>query len=333
MGSQRIYLWKYISVISYVLRSCYNRTKSQELINILFHDLRTRILFGSKIAFKCVPETILEKLVTHCYADKAVLKNSLQIHKCLFISQETLNKLQLNNLQWILVNVMTTDNYCLPVLHCSQIVVLDSFHESECLLTSTNLFNLCNCNHSCKVLMLRIIKPLIDYKPKTTQKVSISIVKPLVFNEDSQIIIDKAIFNYISLPKFVSVGDILKLDLNKCYPESKYLVRLSNVSIIYIKIIELEGINKLAHLYNCKSHFYITNLQTKLIEVKCLTNTYLPEEREYGVNNLEKLSINNYNDFILKVFPGGMKDDGELLVSWIKPFIQQKHTGDLQSHF
>lgn len=338
MGFRRKYLLNYISIISYVLKSCFNRTKSQDLLKILFRDLKAKILFGSEIAFKCVPENILEKLVTNCYDHNTMIKKSLQINKCLFISQEKLDELKLKNLQWILVNVLTTSNNCLPVLHYNKIVVLHSFKESECLLTSTNLFNICNCDHTSQVLMLRIIKPLIEYEPQIALKVSMSIVKPLVFKENIQMLIDKAIQNYFSLPKSVSIGDMLKLDLNKCYPEIEYLVKLSNSSMTYIKIIEIEGISSTKvytqlQLYNCKSSLYTINSRTKLIEVKCLTNTYLPMERVYGINNLKNLNINNYEDFLLNVFPDGMNDEEEQLVSWIKPFIQLKQSGDNHSHF
>lgn len=338
MGFRRKHLLKYILIISYVLKSCFNRTKSQNLLKILFRDLKAKILFGSEIAFKCLPENILEKLVTNCYDDNTIIKNSLQINKCLFISQKKLNELKLKNLQWILVNVKTTGNNCLPVLHYNRIVVLHSFNESECLLTSTNLFNICNCDHTCQVLMLRIIKPLIEYEPQISLKVSISIIKPLVFKENTQILIDEAIQNYFSLPKCVSVGDMMKLDLNKCYPEIEYLVKLSDSSMTYIKIIEIEGINSTKvytqpQLYNCKSSLYTINSRTKLIEVKYLTNTYLPMEKEYGINNLNNLNVNNYEDFLLNVFPDGMNDEVKQLVSWIKPFVQQKRSGDNHSHF
>lgn len=337
MGFQRKHLLKYISIISYVLKSCFNRTKSQDLLHILFRDLRTKILFGSEIAFKCLPDNILEKLVKNCYDDNIIIKKSIQIDKCLFISQKKLDELKLNNLQWILVNVMTTANNCLPVLHYNRIVVLNSFMESECLLTSTNLFNISNCDNTSQVLMLRIIKPLMDYEPQIAPKVSISIIKPLVFKENIQIL-GTAIQNYFSLPKYVSVGDLIKLDLNKCYPEIEYLVKLLNPSMTYIKIIEVEGLNSSKvctqfQLYNCKSSLYTINSKTKLIEVEHLTNTYLPMEKEHGINNLNNLNINNYEDFLLNVFPDGMNDEIEQLVSWIKPFIQPKRTGDYHSHF
>lgn len=327
MGFQRLHLFKYISFISYVLKSCFTRTKSQEILKTVLHNLQTRILFGSEIPFECVPDNVLEKLVIQCYDDKSILKHSLHIHKCLFVSQETLNKLKLNNMQWVLVNVMTTDPCALPVLHYNKIIVLDAFKESKCLLTSTNFFNLSNCNHTAQSVMLRIVKPLRNYEPKITKKVLISVIKPLVYNDNTQILMDKLLYNYFSMPKFVSVGDILKLDVKKCYPELKYLIQPSNNSVVYLKIIELEGKNEQIHFYNCKSSFNISNLYSKLSEVKCLTNTYLPAEKDCCINNLKNLSINNYKDFILNIFPGGMNDDGELLLSWIKPFIQQKHTG------
>lgn len=327
MVFKRLYLLKYIYFIKYVLKSCFTRTKSQEILKILFHNLQTRILFGSEISFECVPDNILEKLVTQCYDEKSILKHSLQIHKCLFVSQETLNKLKLNNMQWVLVNVKTTKPCVLPVLYYNKILVLNAFKESKCLLTATNIFNLNNCDHTAQVDMLRIIKPLRDYEPKITKKVSISVVKPLMYNDCSQILMDKVFHNYFSLPKLVSAGDLLKLDVKKCYPEFKYLTKPSSDSFIYIKIIELEGKNEQIHFYNCKSSFNISNLCSILNEVKCFTNTYLPAEKEYSINNLKNLNITNYKDFILNVIPDGMNDEGELLMSWIKPFILQKHTG------
>jgi hypothetical protein len=236
-------------------------------------------------------------------------------------------------MQWVLVNVKTTESSALPVLYYNKIIVLNAFEESKCLLTSTNIFNLSNCDHTAQAIMLRIIKPLRDYEPKITKKVSISVVKPLVYHDSSQILLDKVFYNYFSLPKFVSIGELLKLDVKKCYPEFKYLAKPSSNSIVYIKIIELEGKNEQIYFYNCKSSFNISNLYSKLNEVKCFTNTYLPAEKEYSINNLKNLNIHNYKDFILNVIPGGMNDEGELLMSWIKPFILQKHTGYKSSIF
>jgi len=158
-------------------------------------------------------------------------------------------------------------------------------------------------------------------------------MKPVLVNEESQILLDKAIYNYFSLPKFVSVGDILKLDIIECYPEAEYLEKPSNISFIYIKIIESRKMNRNVNLYNCKSNFYISNSCTKLTEIECLFNTYLPMKKECAINNLKNLNINNYNDFILNIFPDGMEDERDVLVSWIKPFIQQKNIGNLSSIF
>lgn len=330
MGFHRKYLFKYISIISYLLKSCFNKTKSRVILKTMLDDLRTKILFGLEISFKCVPYTILEKLVTQCYDRELIQEQNLDIHKCLFVSQEILNKFKLENMQWVFVNVMTRDSCSLPILHYNRIIVLNSFEESNCLLTSINLFNLCNCNHNCQVLMLRIIKPLIDYKPTITPKASISVMKPRIFNEDTQTLLDRVYYYYFSLPKCVSVGDIFKVDLKRCYPESKYLLNPSNISNIYFKVVDLEGMNKQINLYNCKSNFYIYTTITALTEVKCLTNTYLPMEKEYAINNLTNLSIKNYNDYILDIFPGGMSDNGKLLKSWIKPFIQPRDRGNLK---
>jgi hypothetical protein len=294
----------------------------------MFHNLRVNILFGSEINFKCVPENILEKLVTHHYDNITILKYNLEINNCIFVSQETLDKLKLNNMQWVLVNVKTINSHKLPMSHYNRIVVLTSYKESECILTSTNLFNLCNCNHTCQACMLRVIKPLKDFEPKITQKVSISVMKPLIFNAQTQILQDKILYNYFSLPKCVSIGDILKLDLKKSYPEAEYLLEPTSISIVYIKIVDLEERSVQINLYNCKNKFYISNLHTKVNEVQYSTNTYLPMEKEFAINNLKKLNINNFNDFILNIFPGGMNDEGELIVSMIKPFIQQRRTGN-----
>ncbi|KAF0763210.1 peroxisomal biogenesis factor 6 isoform X1 [Aphis craccivora] len=326
MAIQRKYLLKYISLINYVLKSCFNRSKSQVIRSKMLHDLRVNILFGSEIHFKCVPDNILEKLVTHHYDNITILKHNLEIHNCIFVSQETLDKLKLNNMQWVLVNIKTTDSHSLPMSHYNRIIVLTTYKESDCILTSTNLFNLCNCNHACQACMLRIIKPLKDFEPKITQKVSISVMKPLVFNAETQILQDKILYNYFSLPKCVSIGDILKLDLKKSYPEAEYLVESTSISIFYIKIVDLEEKNVQINVYNCKNKFYISNLHTKLNEVQYSTNTYLPIEKEFAINNLKILNINNFNDFILNIFPGGMNDEGELIVSMIKPFIYQKCT-------
>lgn len=328
MGYQRKYLFKYISILNYILKSCFNQTKAQTILKTLLYDLKTKILLGSEIPFKCLPDNILEKIITQCYNNTLIQKQNLQMHKCIFVSQEMLNKLNLNNMQWVLVNVLIKNSSRLPVLHYNKIVVLNSFNGSECLLTSTNLFNICNCDHTCQVLMLRILKPMIESEQKITKKASISVIKPLEFNEDTQGILDKALNNYFSLPKFVSVGDIFKLDLNKCYPESNYLITLSKMSYVYIKIVELEGKNIQINVYNCKNSFYISNLSTTLNQVDSFTNTYLPTEKEFGINNLKNLDVNNYNDYILNVFPGGMNDDGDILMSWIKPFIHQRHIGD-----
>jgi len=176
--------------------------------------------------------------------------------------------------------------------------------------------------------MLRIIKPLKDFEPKVTPKVSISVMKPLIFNSETQKLLDKILYNYFSLPKCVSVGDIIKLDIKKSYPESEYLVEPTSISIYYIKIVEVEERGEKVSLYNCKNKFYISNLQTKLNEVKYSANTYLPMEKEFAINNLKNVSIKNFNDFILNIFPGGMNDEGELIVSMVKPFIQQSLTGD-----
>jgi hypothetical protein len=176
--------------------------------------------------------------------------------------------------------------------------------------------------------MLRVIKPLKDFEPKITQKVSISVMKPLIFNAQTQILQDKILYNYFSLPKCVSIGDILKLDLKKSYPEAEYLLEPTSISIVYIKIVDLEERSVQINLYNCKNKFYISNLHTKVNEVQYSTNTYLPMEKEFAINNLKKLNINNFNDFILNIFPGGMNDEGELIVSMIKPFIQQRRTGN-----
>jgi len=176
--------------------------------------------------------------------------------------------------------------------------------------------------------MLRIIKPLKDFEPKITPKVSISVMKPLIFNSETQKLLDKTLYNYFSLPKCVSVGDIIKLDLKKSYPETEYLVEPTSISIYYIKIVEVEEKSVQVNLYNCKNKFYISSLHTKLNEVQYSTNTYLPMEKEFAINNLKNLNIINFNDFILNIFPGGMNDEGELIVSMIKPFIQQSLTGD-----
>lgn len=325
MGLQRKYLIKYISLISYILKACFNKTKTQILMKILLHNIKNYIIFGSEISFKCVPDDILEKLITKCYDDKKILKYSLQIHKCLFVGPDTLKQFNLYNMQWVFVNIMTKESTSLPVLHYNRIVLLDDLKESKCLLTSTNLFNLSNCNLTSHVIMLRIIKPLINYEPKLTRNVSISVINS--FNEDTQLILDQVLYNYFSLQKFVSEGDVFKLDFNKCYPEAKYLLKPSNTSIAYIKIIKVEENNKHIILYNCKKSAYISNLHTKLNEVKFLINTYIPTEKEYTINHLKNLNINNYNDYILNVIPDGMYNDAKLLISWIMPIIQQRHTG------
>lgn len=328
---KRKYLLKYIEIVKYVLKTCFNQTKSRNILNVLLHNLRFKILFGLEVSFQCVPDNILEKLLTSCYDNKSIIKYSLQIHKCLFVSPETLNKLELNNMQWILVNTKTKDSNRLPMLHHNRIVVLNNFKESECLLTSTNLFNICDHNHSCQVTTIRIVKPLINIQPKVTQKASISVVKPVGFNDtpDEQILLDKALSNYFSLPKFVSTDDVIKLDFIKCYPEAEYLLKPLKTSIFYIKIIELEGRNTLMSLYNCKNNFYISNVLSKLNEVKLLSSTYLPNEKVCAINNLKGLNTNNFKNYMLNIFPGGMNADGELLVSWIKPFIQHKQSGDI----
>lgn len=329
MEFQRKYLLKYISIISYVLKVCFNKSKSQVILKNILHDLKVKIFFGLEISYKCLPENILEKLLTESYNSKTILMHSIQIHKCIFVSEDTLNKLKLDNMQWVLVNVITSDS-CrnLPMLNYNRIIVLNNFKESECLLTSNNLFNLCNFNQPCEVLMLRIIKPLMDYEPSMSHKALITVMKPVVNNEGIQIILDKVIYNYFSLQKFVSVGDILPIDLYKCCPEVQYLLKPLNSSVIYIKIIQLKGKNIPNYFYNCKSNFYISSLHTKLNEDKSLINTYLPMEKIYAINDLKNLNINNYNDFILNIIPDGMNIEGELLVSWIKPFIQQRNTGD-----
>ncbi|VVC42532.1 Hypothetical protein CINCED_3A000061 [Cinara cedri] len=173
--------------------------------------------------------------------------------------------------------------------------------------------------------MLRIIKPVMDYEPKMSQKALICLMKPLVFNEATQVLLDKVLYSYFSLQKFVSVGDVLPIELNKCSPEAQYLLKPMNNSVLYIKIIELEGKNNKLSVYNCKSHFYISSLHTKLNEDKSFISTYLPMEKVYGINNLKNLNINNYNDYILNTIPDGMNNEGKLLVSWIKPFIRQKN--------
>ncbi|XP_060857550.1 peroxisomal ATPase PEX6 [Metopolophium dirhodum] len=330
MAIQRKYLFSYISFINYVLKSCFNRTKSLVIRSTMLRDLRVNILFGSEIQFKCVPDNILEKLVTHYYDNITILKHNLEIHNCIFVSQETLNKLKLNNMQWVLVNVKTTGSHSLPLSRYNRIIVLNSYKESECILTSTNLFNLTDCNHTCEVCMLRIIKPLKDFEPKITPKVSISVMKPLIFNAETQKLLDITLNNYFSLPKCVSVGDIIKLDLKKSYPETEYLLEPTSISIYYIKIVEVEERSVKINLYNCKNKFYISSLHTKLNEVQYSTNTYLPMEKEFAINNLKNVNIINFNDFILNIFPGGMNDEGELIVSMIKPFIQQSLT-DFQS--
>lgn len=329
IGSRKKCLFKYLTIIRYVLKACYNRTQSQIILKTLINDLKTKILFGLEVSFKCVPDNILEKLVTNCYNIKFILKHSLEIHKCLFVNQETLNKLKLSNMQWILVNVKTKNFNRLPVLHYNRIVVLDNLKEFDCFLTSTNLFNLSNCNHNWLVSMLRVIKPLIINEPKISKKASISITKPSDFidSSDTQILLDKAIYNYFSIPKFVALGDIFKLDLMKCYPEVEYLIQPLKTSIFYIKVMELDEKITQTAFYNYKNNFYITTL-TKLNEVKYSSGTYLPPEKTFSINNLKDLNLNNYNDYILDVFPDGMNGDGELLVSWIKPFIHHKHTGN-----
>lgn len=330
MGIQRKYLFKYISIISYLLKSCFNRTKSQVLLKAILHDLRVKILFGLEMPFKCVPLSILEILVTQSYDNKSIQEHNLEIHKCLFVSQEMLNKFKLKNMQWVLVNVMIKDSCSLPILHFNRIIVLNSFQGSECILTSTNLFNLCNCNNNCQVIMLRIIKPLIDCTPAIASKASISMMYPMI-DEDAQMLLNKVFYNYFSLPKCVSVGDVFKLDIKRYYPEVEYLLKQSTISNVYFKIIELGELNKRINVYNCKNSFYISSSVTILNEnMKCVTNTYLPVEKEYAINNLKNLNIDNYNDYILNVFPGGMTDYGKLLVSWIKPFIQQRDTGNFK---
>ncbi|XP_025198028.1 peroxisomal biogenesis factor 6 [Melanaphis sacchari] len=330
MAIQRKYLLKYILFINYVLKSCFNRSKSQILRSKMLHNLRINILFGSEIHFKCVPDNILEKLVTHHYDNITILKHNLEIQNCIFVSQETLSKFKLSNMQWVLVNVKTTSSQKLPISHYNRIVVLSSYKESDCILSSINLFNLCNQNHTYQACMLRIIKPLKDFEPKITQKVLISVMKPLVFNADIQVLQDKILYSYFSLPKCVSIGDILKLDLKKTYPEAEYLIEPNSISVLYIQIIDIEERNVQIHLYNCKNKFYVSSLHTKLNEFEYSTNTYLPTEKEFAINNLKNLSINNFNDFILNIFPGGMNDEGESIVSMIKPFIQQRHR-DFQS--
>lgn len=330
MQFQRKYLFKYISIISYVLKSCFNGARAQIILKTILHDFRVKILFGSQISFRCIPDNIAENLLTQCYDNKTILKHCLQVDKCLFISQETLTKFKLDNLQWVLVNVMT-DNPCrIPVLHYNRVVVLNNYNKSICLLTSSNLFNLCNCNNIHQVFMLRIIKPLLNYKPSIAKKMSISVIKPFLFDEDMQIVLDKALYNYFSVSKFASVGNLFKLDLNKFYSGAEYLIKPSS-SIVYIKVVEFEGRKAQIDFYNCKSSFYVSNLHSKLNEVQYLTNIYLPIEKEFAINNLEDLNINNFNDFMLNAFPDGINYDGELLVSWIKPFMQHKHKkGDVK---
>lgn len=300
--------------------------------NIL-EALKVKILFGIEIPFKCLPDIILERFLTNSYDMETILKHSIQIHKCIFVSEETLNKLKLNNMQWVLVNVLTSDPCkSRPVSYYNRIIVINSFKESECLMTSSNLFNLCNRNNYCEVLMVRIIKPLMDYEPKISQKALVSLMKPFNYNDTIQKILDKVFYNYFSLQKFVSVGDILSIDLNKCYPEAQYLLKPLDMSVIHIKIVQLEGENMPFNLYNCKSNYYISSLHTQLNEDKNFNNTYLPMEKLCTIHNLKHLNINNYNDYILNIIPGGMDDEGELLVSWVKPFIQQRNTGDFFSY-
>lgn len=326
MGFQRKYLIKYISLISYILKSCYNKTNSQILLKTIFHDLKYKILFGSEIHFKCVPDDILDELVTHCYDNKSILECSLQIHKCLFVSQDTLKKLNLCNMQWVLVNVKDSSSNCLPISHYNRIVVLDNFKEFGCLLTSTNLFNLTDCNFNSQPIMLRIIKPLIDYKPTITKNVSISVINSL-FNVDAKIILDKVLYNYFSFQKFVSEGDIFKLDLNKYFSESNYLLNPQDSSIVYIKIILAKENNAQINLYNCKKSFYISNSHSNLNEIKLPINTFFPMEKQFAISDLKDININNYNDFILNVVPDGLHHVSKLFISSILPFIQQRYTG------
>lgn len=330
MGFRRNYILKYISIVNYVLKVCFNKDKSQIIMKNILQELKVKILFGIEIPFKCLPDIILERLLTKSYDRKTILKHSIQIHKCIFVSEETLNKLKLNNMQWVLVNVLTTSDSCKnrPVSYYNRIIVINSFKESECLMTSNNLFNLCNRNHYCEVLMVRIIEPLMNYEPKMSQKALVSVMKPLDYNEAMQTILDKVFYNYFSLQKFVSEGDILSIDLNKCYPEAQYLLKPLDMSVVHIKIVQLEGETMPFNLYNCKSNYYISSLHTKLNEDKSFNNTYLPMEKLCTINNLKHLNINNYNNYILNIIPSGMDDDGELLVSWVKPFIQQSNTGN-----
>lgn len=324
MQFQRKYFLKYISIISYVLKSCFNGTKAQSILNTILNDFRTKILYGSPISFKCVPDIIAESILTQCYDNKTILKNCLQVDKCLFISQEVLTKLKLDNFQWVLVNIMIEDSCRIPMSHYNRVVVLNNYDKVNCLLTLTNLYNLGSCNNTHQILMLRIIKPLIHFKPNIAKKVSISVIKPFLIAEDMQIVLDKALYNYFSCSKLASVGNIFKLDLNKFYSGAEYLIKPLS-SIFYFKVVELEVTDVQTHFYNCKNSFYISSLHSKLNEIHYLTNIYLPIEKEFAVSNLEYLNINNFKDFIINVFPDGINHNAELLVSWIKPFMQHKY--------
>ncbi|XP_050530872.1 peroxisomal biogenesis factor 6 isoform X2 [Daktulosphaira vitifoliae] len=321
---------KYIVITLYILKLCQNTNQVKKIIRRLLYDLKLRVLFGLEVPFKCVPEKILEKLLNNSYNLKIIMKYPLHIHKCIFISQHMLDELKLTNFQWVFMNVCFNKSYKLPILHYNRVIVLKDLKERNCILTSTNLFNLKNCDPSCNVFKLRLIKPLVENEPKISQEASIIVSKPFNFNNSMQKLIDKAFFNYFTFPIFVSVGDVLHIDLNKWYPENKYLINPSMTHSFYIKILNLKGKCTNETLYNFKKSAYITNKQTKLIEVQCLNNMYLPSQFYYLTNNSNNMKINNYNDYLINIIPDGLQDYGEVIKSWIQPFISNTLV-DLQS--
>ncbi|XP_050438295.1 uncharacterized protein LOC126844272 [Adelges cooleyi] len=329
MARKNMFFFKLARMICYVLRICFNRDQAAAIIKELFLDL-IEVLFGLELPFKCIPDNVLEKLLIDGYGHQIIKKYSLNIHKCIFISKTLFDEYKLKNMEWVMMNVKIKDSNKLPVLHLNRILVLCDLKENTCLLTSTNLFNIKNCDNSSCVEKLRLVVPLKIIKPKIAEEASIAVSKPFDFNDDTQTLLDKAFYNYFSHLKFVSVGDVFKIDLNQWYPESEYLIKPSRATSVFIKIVNLNGKSADDIVYKSRRSYYISNTQTKLVEVKCLDNTYLPRDMYYSPYDTTDINIDNFNNYLLDVLPDGMTIYGKVLESWIQPFISN-NTVDFQS--